>query len=180
MSRAASHPGERERFPTSTTPTADEVRTENHLILSSPGFPRRKRCQQFLGHVCEKALAGEASALKEKLIAIEIFGRRPDSTGLGEDTIVRVGAREVRERLALHYRVTRVFRVACRTNGYCLSAKGLGSLPSGEISDEKMSILRSGCACSYCICLCPERNGYHRRTRHRFVGCRYPRRDCHC
>lgn len=124
MSRAASHPGERERFPTSTTPTADEVRTENHLILSSPAFHRSKHCQQFLGHVCEKALAGEASALKQKLIAIEIFGRRPDRTGLGEDTVVRVGARDVRERLALHYRVTRC--IPCR-----VPDKGILSICSG-------------------------------------------------
>jgi len=42
-------------------------------------------------------------ALKEKSIAIEVFGRRPDAAGHGEDTIVRVGAREVRKRLAQYY-----------------------------------------------------------------------------
>ncbi len=41
-------------------------------------------------------------ALKERVIAIEVFGRQPESE-LGEDTIVRVGAREVRKRLAQYY-----------------------------------------------------------------------------
>ena len=40
--------------------------------------------------------------LKERTVAIEVFGRSPQSD-LGEDTIVRVGAREVRKRLAQYY-----------------------------------------------------------------------------
>jgi hypothetical protein len=42
-------------------------------------------------------------ALKERSIAIEVFGRHPATAGHGEDTIVRVGAREVRKRLAQYY-----------------------------------------------------------------------------
>jgi hypothetical protein len=52
--------------------------------------------------VCEKSLAGEAGTLKERTVAIDVFGRQPQSE-LGEDTIVRVGAREVRKRLAQFY-----------------------------------------------------------------------------
>jgi hypothetical protein len=88
---------------TSSTPTADEIEAQLQRILSSPTFHGSKRCQQFLEYVCRKALSGESGALKEKLIAIEVFGRRPDSAGHGEDTIVRVGAREVRKRLAQFY-----------------------------------------------------------------------------
>ncbi len=47
-------------------------------------------------------MAGETQALKERVIAIEVYGRPPESD-LGEDTIVRVGAREVRKRLAQFY-----------------------------------------------------------------------------
>lgn len=83
-------------------PTPDEIRTELRLILSSPLFSGSKRCQQFLQYVCEKALHGEAGALKERAVAIEVFGRNPQSD-LAEDTIVRVGAREVRKRLAQFY-----------------------------------------------------------------------------
>jgi hypothetical protein len=67
--------------------------------MASPPFHGSKRCHQFLEYVCEQALAGETGALKERAIAIAVFGRQPHSD-LGEDTIVRVGAREVRKRLA--------------------------------------------------------------------------------
>jgi len=83
-------------------PKPDEVRTQLAAVLASPAFHGSKRCQQFLEYVCEKSLAGEAGALKERNVAIDVFGRQPQSE-LGEDTIVRVGAREVRKRLAQFY-----------------------------------------------------------------------------
>jgi hypothetical protein len=61
-----------------------------------------KRSQQFLEYVCETSLKGDAATLKERTIAVEVFGRPPESD-LGEDTIVRVSAREVRKRLAQYY-----------------------------------------------------------------------------
>jgi hypothetical protein len=85
-----------------TTPGPDEIRRQLASILASPSFHGSKRCQQFLEYVCDKSLSGEVGALKERTIAIEVFGRPPQSD-LGEDTIVRVGAREVRKRLAQFY-----------------------------------------------------------------------------
>ena len=83
-------------------PKPEEIQSQLRAILASPAFHGSKRCQQFLEYVCEKSLAGEASALKERTVAIDVFGRQPQSE-LGEDTIVRVGAREVRKRLAQFY-----------------------------------------------------------------------------
>jgi hypothetical protein len=83
-------------------PTPEEIRQQVQHILASPPFHSSKRCQQFLEYVCEQALAGETGMLKERSIAIAVFGRAPESD-LGEDTIVRVGAREVRKRLAQYY-----------------------------------------------------------------------------
>jgi len=83
-------------------PTPEEIRNQLQRLLASPAFHGSKRCQQFLEYVCEKSLSGECGALKERTIAIEVFGRSPQSE-LGEDTIVRVGAREVRKRLAQYY-----------------------------------------------------------------------------
>jgi hypothetical protein len=83
-------------------PTPDEIREQLASILASPPFHGSKRCHQFLEYVCDHALAGEIGALKERTIAIAVFGRAPQSD-LGEDTIVRVGAREVRKRLAQYY-----------------------------------------------------------------------------
>jgi hypothetical protein len=84
-------------------PAAGEITAQLRIILASPVFHGSKRCQQFLEYVCEKSLSGEAGALKERSIAIDVFGRRPEAAGHGEDTIVRVGAREVRKRLAQYY-----------------------------------------------------------------------------
>jgi hypothetical protein len=70
--------------------------------LHSSSFQGSRRCQQFLEYACEKALQGDVGALKERAIAVQVFGRRPE-TALGDDTIVRVGAREVRKRLAQFY-----------------------------------------------------------------------------
>jgi hypothetical protein len=83
-------------------PKPEEIRRQLQLVLSSPSFHGSKRCQQFLEYVCDRWLAGEGGTLKERTLAIEVFGRQPHSD-LGEDTIVRVGAREVRKRLAQYY-----------------------------------------------------------------------------
>ena len=83
-------------------PKPEEVQSQLRVILASPHFHASKRCQQFLEYVCEKSLAGKAGDLKERTVAIDVFGRQPQSE-LAEDTIVRVGAREVRKRLAQFY-----------------------------------------------------------------------------
>jgi hypothetical protein len=84
-------------------PRPEEIAKQLHQLLASPAFHGSKRCQQFLEYVCEKSLAGEAGALKERCLAIDLFGRQPQNPGHSEDTIVRVSAREVRKRLAQYY-----------------------------------------------------------------------------
>ncbi len=83
-------------------PSPDEVRAELRQILDSPSFQNSKRCRQFLTHVCDRALSGDANALKERSVAMDVFGRQAE-LNLGVDTIVRVTAREVRKRLAQYY-----------------------------------------------------------------------------
>jgi len=102
MSKAVISPPDQVVQRESNRPTPEEVRRQLDAILASPTFHGSKRCQKFLEHVCNKSLSGEESTLKERTVAIEVFGRLPESD-LGEDTIVRVGAREVRKRLAQYY-----------------------------------------------------------------------------
>src|ERR1700761_7523875 len=97
MTKAATNAVAEARAGSEGKPSADEIAGQLRAILSSPVFHGSKRCQQFLEYVCEKSLRGEAGALKERSIAIDVFGRRPEAAGLGEDTIVRVSAREVRK-----------------------------------------------------------------------------------
>jgi hypothetical protein len=79
-----------------------EVRRELSLVLESASFRGSKRCHDFLSYVVTKALDGDSESLKERTLAVEVFGRRAD-VDLGENSIVRVGAREVRKRLAQYY-----------------------------------------------------------------------------
>ena len=102
MSKAVISPPDAIAPGEATRPTHEEIRRQLERILASPTFHGSKRCQKFLEHVCEKSLSGQESTLKERTVAIEVFGRLPESD-LGEDTIVRVGAREVRKRLAQYY-----------------------------------------------------------------------------
>lgn len=83
-------------------PSETEIRQQLRRILDSRAFRGSRRCITFLEYAVEKTLAGQADLLKERNLAVDVFERAPD-TNLTEDTIVRVGAREVRKRLAQYY-----------------------------------------------------------------------------
>ena len=71
-------------------------------VLESSAFHGSKRCQKFLQFAVDKALEGDVDSLKERTMAVEVFGRNADAD-LDHDSIVRVGAREVRKRLEHYY-----------------------------------------------------------------------------
>jgi hypothetical protein len=79
-----------------------DVRTALRDILRSEAFSNSKRCCDFLSYVVEQALAGSQQGLKERTIAIAVFGRTP-SYDSHEDAIVRIKASEVRKRLGHYY-----------------------------------------------------------------------------
>ncbi len=81
---------------------ATEVKAELRRILSSPSFSKAPRHRQFLEFVVCKVLSGEAEAIKEYLIGVEVFERRDDYDP-GTDPIVRAEARRLRVRLAEYY-----------------------------------------------------------------------------
>ena len=70
--------------------------------MESPAFQGSQRCQTFLEYVVEKMLQGQFESLKERTLAVEVFGRSCNAN-LTDDTIVRVSAREGRRRLAQYY-----------------------------------------------------------------------------
>jgi hypothetical protein len=80
----------------------DLILHELELILESPLFRSSKRCQQFLRYSVQHVLDGEIHNLKERSIGIAVF-ERPSSYDTGEDSIVRVTAKEVRSRLIQYY-----------------------------------------------------------------------------
>jgi Tol biopolymer transport system component len=78
------------------------VRSALELVISSDAFAGSKQCQDLLRLLVERALSGEADALHERMIGIQMFGR-PADYDTSKDAIVRLRATEVRKRLAQYY-----------------------------------------------------------------------------
>jgi tetratricopeptide (TPR) repeat protein len=74
-------------------------------ILASPGFARNERLSRFLRFVVERHLEGREADLKESVIGVEVFGRRPDYYPK-RDAVVRVEAGRLRARLTEYYATT--------------------------------------------------------------------------
>jgi hypothetical protein len=85
-----------------TTPPVADVRAALHAVLRSEAFSSSKRCCDFLSYVVEQVLAGSQHELKERTVAVAVFGRAP-SYDSHDDAIVRIKASEVRKRLAQYY-----------------------------------------------------------------------------
>src|SRR5713101_4300026 len=81
---------------------AQAARRQLERVLESPGFAHNERLSRFLRFVVERHLEGRDHELKESVIAIEIFGRRPDYNPK-HDAIVRTEAGRLRARLSEYY-----------------------------------------------------------------------------
>jgi serine/threonine-protein kinase len=81
---------------------AQAVRRQLQRVLDSTVFARTERLSRFLRFVVERHLDGRDDEIKESVIAIEIFGRRPDYNPK-YDPIVRTEARRLRAHLSKYY-----------------------------------------------------------------------------
>jgi hypothetical protein len=81
---------------------AELVRSELTRLQRSDQFKNSKRCQTLLTYIVEETLADHGEQLKERLLGVNVFGRKPDYD-TGEDPVVRNAAIEVRKRLAQFY-----------------------------------------------------------------------------
>lgn len=79
--------------------SAAEVEAHLERVLASDAFKASRRSQDFLRFVVQRVLAGQEETIKERTIAVEVFGR-PAHYDSSEDSFVRVKASEVRRRLA--------------------------------------------------------------------------------
>src|SRR6185295_5904425 len=77
---------------------------EQHLerVLASSGFARNERLSRFLRYIAQEELNGRGSELKESLIGVEVFGRKPGFDPK-QDSTVRSEASRLRARLAEYY-----------------------------------------------------------------------------
>ena len=81
---------------------AEQVRAALDRILASPGFVNSERLTKFLRYVVEATLEGHTDGLKETLLGIEVFGRKP-SYDPRLDAVVRTEAVKLRARLKEYY-----------------------------------------------------------------------------
>ena len=98
----------------------DHARSELKRILSSDELRSAPRLSRFLSYVVERSLAGDAQDLKEYAIGLEVFDR-PPTFDPSTDSIVRVQARRLRQRLADYYAgdgARNTHRIEIPTGGY--------------------------------------------------------------
>jgi len=82
---------------------ASEVRAELDQILRSRVFIQSHRIRRFLQFIVEESLLGQPHRLKEYPIGLEVFDRR-EAFDPRVDSIVRVEARRLRNKLDEYYR----------------------------------------------------------------------------
>jgi hypothetical protein len=71
-------------------------------LLSDPLFNRSRRFSSLLHFIVEHTLNGDNDSLKERILGIKVFGRKPDYDS-ARDPIVRVTVAELRKRLLCYY-----------------------------------------------------------------------------
>src|SRR5215475_2454528 len=80
----------------------DELDRELERILASQTFAKSHRLQDLLRYTVERIKSGRADSIKEYLLAVEVFDRKP-SFDPRFDSIVRVQASRLREKLEKYY-----------------------------------------------------------------------------
>lgn len=87
---------------TGTLVDAPRIREQLERLLAHPLFANSKRYPALLAYTVEQTLLGNAAELKERSIAVEVFGRSP-AYDANADPVVRITAGEVRKRLTQYY-----------------------------------------------------------------------------
>jgi TolB-like protein/tetratricopeptide (TPR) repeat protein len=86
-------------------PDVAAIRAQVEKILISSVFSRSHRLSRFLRFAVEQVLQGRGEELKEQLVGVEVFDRKPDYDPR-IDPIVRVEARRLRGKLKIYYAST--------------------------------------------------------------------------
>lgn len=87
-----------------SSPSLEPRVIREHLaaVLGSPPFVRSHRLQRFLQYIVDRELTGRRDDIQEYAIGLEVFDRG-DAFDPRSDSIVRVEARRLRDRLADYY-----------------------------------------------------------------------------
>src|SRR5277367_5767559 len=87
---------------TCETCSEQELRAELARVLQSSLFVNSDRLARFLRFAVDAAIAGQGDSLKEYLIGVEVYDRKPPYHP-SQDSIVRTEARRLRSKLKEYY-----------------------------------------------------------------------------
>ena len=104
-------------------------RDELDRVLSSACFARSERVSKLLRFLVERQLEGRENELKESVIGVEVFGRRPDYNPKLDST-VRTEAVRLRARLASVLFDTREVRIRWSSNSRRAATFPLSGYPA--------------------------------------------------
>ncbi|HLK64005.1 MAG TPA: tetratricopeptide repeat protein [Bryobacteraceae bacterium] len=124
------------------------VREALERVLSSFCFARCERVSKLLRFLVERRLDGRESELKESIIGVDVFGRKPDYDPKVDST-VRTEAVRLRARLSRYY-ATEGSRdplvIELPKGGYVPSFRPLETIPAAPQSARRMPWLAVGLA----------------------------------
>ncbi len=89
--------------PADPQPPAEQVELMLARIEQSDAFRTSPRHRALLRHLVDRSLGNDTAALKENVIAVEVFGRPAGRFDPKLDSIVRVEARRLRARLVSYF-----------------------------------------------------------------------------
>lgn len=117
----------------------EKIRAHLARILESPHFAHSYRSRSFLKYVVEECLEGRSFQIKERNIAIDVFGKGEDFDPQ-EESIVRVGAGDVRRRLSQTYpsNYNDGIQIELPVGSYCprFNIEASSSAPSGAATSN--------------------------------------------
>jgi len=103
-------------------PPAEAVHAELLRVVASTGFARNERLSRFLRFVVERHLEGRDGELKESVVGIEVFGRKPGFDPKVDSTVRSEAAR-------LRSRLTEYYAGEGRTDAVCITLPKGGYVP---------------------------------------------------
>ena len=135
--------GEKTALLTPPGPLSEEakqcVKKSLEEMAGSVPFRTSRQCQDLLRYIVLHSLSGEDELLRERMIGVEVFGRRPDYDQAA-DPVVRIRAADVRKRIALFYEATeattRQVKIAIPSGSYKAMFEFVGSRDIEASSNE--------------------------------------------
>jgi hypothetical protein len=139
----------------SSESTVGKISETLQEILATNEFSRSESMSRLLEHIVNRTLQGRSDTLKEYSLGVEVF-RRGDDFDPRIDNIVRVQARNLRQRLAKYYSVPRIgVRIDLPTGSYIPVFVEIDSTssPTVQTNDAQLEALSAKARFPWRLCL---------------------------